>query len=145
VLGAIDLPGTRVSSRILRARSAGIRDLRHGDVVDEDWLGRDPDALGGAPGAGAVGRPRGGRGDGATALLDDVAYYFLSATVTEDPDHPLGRLVGDLLVRVPSADGPVVSEGTFRIETRTFGGVLHHELQNHPDVYEAVRAICAGG
>ena len=33
------------SARFLRRRSAGIRDLRHGSLVDEDWRGRDPDAL----------------------------------------------------------------------------------------------------
>lgn len=127
VLGAIDHPATLVTARVLEGRSSGIKDLRHGSLVDEDWLGRDPDAL---VGGGAASVP----------LLPDVAYHFVSATVTEDPDHPLGRLIGDLLVRVPSASGPVTSERHFAIETKRFGGVLHHQLQNHPAIYEVVRA-----
>ena len=75
-------------------------------------------------------------------LLDEVAYTFISATVTRDPEHPIGRLVGDLLVRVPSAHGAALERSAFAIETRTFGGVMHHELQNHPDIYARVREAC---
>ena len=39
------LPETRPFARFLRRRSAGIRDLRHGSLVDRDWEGCDPDAL----------------------------------------------------------------------------------------------------
>src|SRR3954447_22372822 len=39
------LPETRPFSRFLRRRSAGIRDLRQGPLVDTDWRDRDPDAL----------------------------------------------------------------------------------------------------
>ena len=42
-LGAV--PETRPFARFLRRRSGGIRDLRHGSLVDEDWRDRDPDAL----------------------------------------------------------------------------------------------------
>ena len=68
-------------------------------------------------------------------LLDDLAYYFVGATVTMDPEHPLGQLIGDALVRLPSAHGPATTERTFRIQTGSFGGIVHHHLQNHPDVY----------
>lgn len=132
VLGAIDLPGTRIPAQLLRGRSAGIKDLRHGALVDEDWLGRDPDALC-DPEMQEV------------PLLPDVSYHFISATVTADPEHPIGRLIGDLLVRVPSSSGPATSAGTFPIETRRFGGVLHHQLQNHPAVYKVLRDACGGG
>ena len=130
MLGAIDLPGTLIPARSLEGRSAGIKDLRHGNLVDEDWIGRDPDAL-----------VDGGRAE--VPLLPDVAYHFVSAAVTGDPEHPLGRLVGDLLVRVPSATGPVVRESSFAIETRGFGGVLHHQMQNHPAVYAVIRDALA--
>jgi pimeloyl-ACP methyl ester carboxylesterase len=39
------LPETRPFSRFLRRRSGGIRDLRQGSLVDEDWRDRDPDVL----------------------------------------------------------------------------------------------------
>lgn len=124
-LGSIDLPATRVLSGILAGRSAGIRDLERGDVSD---LGRDPDATADPA-------------DRAVPLLDGVTYAFLSATVTEDPDHPVGSWLGDLLVQVGSASGPV-ERGSFPIETATFGGVLHHQLQCHPQVYAQVRRLC---
>ncbi len=141
VLGAIDLPGTLIPARILEGRSAGIKDLRHGSLLDEDWVGRDPDAL----------RDEGRR---EVPLLPGVAYHFVSATITRDPEHPLGRVVGDLLVRVPSAlaDGVAASSSTpseqtrerrFEIETQRFGGVMHHQMQNHPAIYEVLRNALA--
>ncbi len=123
ILGAIDVPGTQIPARILNGRSAGIKDLRYGYVVDEDWLGRDPDAF---------------LQDGRLSipLVSHITYYFVSATVTRDPEHPLGQLIGDLLVRVPSASGPNVptwQESQFDITCH--GGVFHHHLQNHPAIY----------
>lgn len=130
LLGAIDLPGTRIPARLLAGRSAGIKDLRHGAIVDEDWLDRDPDALR-SPELLSV------------PLLPHASYYFISATLTTDPAHPLGQLLGDLLVRVPSGSGPPLRTGSFTISTHGFGGILHHQLQNHPAVYAILRDACA--
>jgi triacylglycerol lipase len=127
VLSGIDTAGTRIPGEILKRRSAGIKDLRHGYVVDDDWIGRDPDAYESSEGT-------------RVPLLENVTYHFISATVTADPEHPLGQLAGDVLVRVPSASGPRIVEGAFAIETQSYGGVLHHELQNHPDVYAFILA-----
>lgn len=130
VLGAIDLPGTQIPARILQGRSAGIKDLRYGYVRDEDWRGADPDALledRGAP----------------LSLLDGVSYCFVSAAVTKDPAHPLGALVGDLLVRGPSAVPEGLSRRAFAIERARYGAMLHHEVQNHPDVYAMLRRFLA--
>ena len=132
VLSGIDTAGTRIPGEILKRRSAGIKDLRHGYIVDDDWLGRAPDAYESGEGT-------------RVALLEKATYYFISATITVDPEHPLGQLAGDVLVRVPSASGPRIVEGAFALETRSYGGVLHHELQNHPDVYAFIRTRIAGG
>lgn len=126
-LGAVDLPGTRIGARILEGRSAGVKDLQHGAIVDADFLDVDAEAL-------AREAPR----------VPDARHYFLAATVTPDPDHPLGRLLGDLMVRVESAEGPVVEHRSFPIETGRHGGMMHHQLQNHPSVYEQIRRACAG-
>lgn len=77
-------------------------------------------------------------------LLEGVAYAFLAGALTEDPDHPLSVILGDLLVQVPSAEGPINRAASFPIQTARFGGVLHHELQVHPDVYAQIRRFCAG-
>ncbi len=75
----------------------------------------------------------------ATSGLPDVRCTFLAATAA---DGPVGDLVGDLLVQVPSASGPEVRHDRVAIET--FPGVLHHQVQSHPAVYVAVRAALAG-
>lgn len=129
LLARVDLPGTLIPARILEGRSAGIKDLREGDLVEAHWLAQDPDAR--AP-ASRLEVP----------LLPGVRYFFVSASVTRDPAHPLGHLVGDLLVREDSALGPREAERHFDIEQARFAGVLHHQLQNHPDVYDVIRAGC---
>lgn len=128
-LASVDLPGTIIPAKLLDRRSAGIKDLRHGSLVEQHWLNRDPDALV-------------DEGRREVPLLPNVTYYFVATTMTQDTEHPLGQLIGDLLVRVPSGSGPKLSESTFPIEREKFGGILHHELQNHPQVYEVVRRGC---
>lgn len=129
VLLAIDHPGTRIPGELLRRRSAGIKDLRHGTIVDPSWL-RSPASADASA-------------QGEVPALASISYHFLSATVTKDMDHPLGWLVGDVLVRPPSAAGPPRDEAPFPIDTACFPGVVHHQLQNHPDVYAWLRRTCA--
>jgi pimeloyl-ACP methyl ester carboxylesterase len=122
------LPETRMLSSFLKKRSAGIRDLRYGSLVDEDWQGRDPEALRVA----AVKE---------VPLLPWATHCFVSASVTRDPKHPLGRLLGDILVLVPSARG---ESKTRRIPFHDehghhVGGTHHLALLNHAEVYERLR------
>jgi pimeloyl-ACP methyl ester carboxylesterase len=83
------LPETRALARVLNARSVGIKDLRYGSCVDEDWSDRDPDEFL---------RDRCQE----VPFLPAANYYFIGATLSPDP---LGRLFGDLLVRSPSSSG----------------------------------------
>jgi len=127
VLGYFDTPGTRVPAVLLNARSAGIKDLRFGYVVDEDWKDRDPDAL-----------LEDNRHD--VPFVDSVLYCFVAGTLTRDPAHPATRILGDVLVRMPSATGQ--SPNAARRIPFHVGGVVpgaHHvELANHPDVYTEI-------
>ena len=114
------LPETRPVARFLRRRSGGIRDLRRGSLVDEDWKDSDPDAL------------------RATAckeipLLDGAVHCFVSASVTRSPKNPLGRLIGDMLVLGSSA-APWREEQAFHLD-----GAGHFALLNHPAVYDRLR------
>ena len=122
------LPETRMLGSFLRRRSAGIRDLRQGSLVDEDWRGRDPDALRAA----AVQE---------VPLLAGATHCFVSATVTRDPGHPLARLLGDTLVLVPSATGQGRTRRIpFEPEHGHHVAPAHHlTLLNHPDVYARLR------
>jgi pimeloyl-ACP methyl ester carboxylesterase len=114
------LPETQPVARFLRRRSGGIRDLRRGSLVDEDWKDCDPDAL------------------RATAcqeipLLEGATHCFVSASVTRSPRNPVGRLIGDMLVLGSSA-APWREEQTFHV-----GGAGHFALLNHPAVYDRLR------
>jgi pimeloyl-ACP methyl ester carboxylesterase len=122
-LGAV--PETRPFAGFLRRRSAGIRDLRQGSLVDADWRDSDPDALR------AVACRE-------VPLLEGATHCFVAATVTRSGRDPVGRLLGDCLVLQPSASG--------RSRTRRIpfdeeygahiGGTHHLALLNHPRVYE---------
>jgi pimeloyl-ACP methyl ester carboxylesterase len=114
------LPETRGVSRFLRRRSGGIRDLRRGSLVDDDWKDCDPDELK------AVVCEE-------IPLLEGAKHCFVSASLTRSPKHPLGRLVGDMLVLESSA-APWRDEEKFHL-----GGVGHFALLNHPEVYERLR------
>lgn len=110
------LPESRPFARFLRRRSAGIRDLRRGSLVDRDWQGRDPDALRAAACE-------------EVPLLEGATHCFVAATVTRDARHPVGRLVGDWLVLEASASHR--SQEALHV-----GGAHHLALLNHPVVYE---------
>ncbi len=122
------LPETRPFGAFFRRRSAGIRDLRHGSLVDEDWRDVDPDALRAA----AVAE---------VPLLPGATHHFVAATISRNPQHPLGRMIGDWLVLAPSASGISRSRRIgFRDEDgRHLGATNHIALLNHPAVYEQLR------
>jgi pimeloyl-ACP methyl ester carboxylesterase len=122
------LPETRMMGAFLGRRSAGIRDLRHGSLVDEDWRDRDPDALRTAACK-------------EVPLLDGATHCFVSAALTRSHNHPIARVVGDTLVLVPSASGRSRTRRIpFREEDGAYiGGANHLALLNHPAVYDKLR------
>jgi hypothetical protein len=82
------------------------------------------------------------RGIDAGPLLDDVHHLFVTATLTQDPDHPVGLVLGDLLVRSGSAAGPADCE--VRTEDVVhLNGLTHFNLLNHASVYEHLEAFLA--
>ena len=128
------LPETQVFGSFLRRRSGGIRDLHQGSLVDEDWEGRDHDALRAAACK-------------EVPLLDGVTHCFVSATVTRNPKHPVGRIIGDWLVLRGSASGrgrtrsiPFEEEHGLHV-----GGAHHIALLNHPAVYGRLRHWLSAG
>jgi pimeloyl-ACP methyl ester carboxylesterase len=129
VLSSSDI--TRPLATVLNGRSAGIKDMRFGSLLEEDWKTCDPDAL-------LQDRCQG------VPFLDTATYYFVAAALTRDPGHPLGWVLGDTLVRLQSATGharnplrvvPFRDEHGHRV-----GGMYHLELVNHPLVYAQLRA-----
>ena len=127
VLKGIHAAGAQVPAELLDSRSVGIKDLRYGYTVDEEWAGKDPDQM-----------FANSRLD--LPFVDGVGYYFVAATVGRVPGHPLGRVLGDLLVRLPSASGEAPRSAR-RIDFNegvVLSGMDHIQLANHPDVYEAL-------
>jgi pimeloyl-ACP methyl ester carboxylesterase len=115
------LPETRPFATWLNNRSVGIKDLRHGAIVEDDWNGFELDDP----------------ADHCTAatLLPGVAYSVVAATLSQRPD---GLFKHDLLVQHSSAHG---SGPVRRIEFETdrlfhIGRRHHFDLLNDPQVYE---------
>ena len=127
------LPETRPFARLWNLRSAGIKDLRFGALLDEDWMGRDADAL---------------LQDGCAEvpLLESATHYFVGATITLDAAHPLGHLLGDMLVRFPSASGRGSGRRVALDLDRGshLGGLHHFDLLHHPVIYEQMRGWIGG-
>jgi pimeloyl-ACP methyl ester carboxylesterase len=79
-------------TRLGRLRSAGITDLRHGNLHREDWQDRDrfePSADRRRP----------------FESVDHVRHYLVAATLDERADSIRSKTIGDGLVTVPSALG----------------------------------------
>ena len=132
MLKKLEAAGAQVPAELLDARSAGVKDLRYGYTIDEEWAGKDPDEVF------ADARRN-------VPLVDGVGYYFLAATISRDPAHPVGQLLGDLMVRLPSASGEA-PEPARRIHFSSgavFPGMNHIHIANHPEVYEALRDLLA--
>jgi hypothetical protein len=114
-------------SRLGKLRSAGVTDLRHGNVLDEDWSGRDRFAHGADTRKGLK-------------LPEGVACYAIAATLSGAPRK---RLRGDGLVPVPSALGrsrkPEVALEFPEAHRWIAYGTGHLELLNRNEVYEKLR------
>jgi pimeloyl-ACP methyl ester carboxylesterase len=121
-----NLPETRPFARAVNARSAGIKDLRFGACIEEDWCDCDPDEL-------LTDRCHD------VPCLPGATFYFIAATLSRGEGDPLGTVVGDLLVRVPSASGAGRRRRVPFADGRRLGGLTHFDLLNHPAVYEQIR------
>ncbi|TKJ22386.1 alpha/beta hydrolase [Blastococcus sp. CCUG 61487] len=123
------LPETRPLARLLALRSVGIKDLRHGSVVEEDWVGRDLDAA-----------------DPATptrvALHDGARHFVVLATLSRDPVGRIADLLGDLLVTPRSALGDTGDDERLAFpadHVLRLGGLNHFDLLDHPRVHAQIR------
>ena len=124
------LPETRPFATWLNRRSVGIKDLRYGAVLEDDWFGIDPDE-----------RLR-DRCTPAT-LLPGVAYSCVSATLSRTPR---GILAHDLLVAHSSSTG---NGRTRRIEfdpdhSFHMGRKHHFDLLGDPLVHDQLRGWLTG-
>lgn len=114
------VPEAEPIGRVLAERAGGVKDLRFGSLVADDWQGRDADEL--------------LRNTGVEVpLLPHVSYYWVAGSITEDAAHPVARLIGDGMVRLPSASA-VGGSGVH------VGGTGHMKLLDSDKVYEQLLA-----
>jgi pimeloyl-ACP methyl ester carboxylesterase len=132
-LWSLPLPVTRLIGAGLDRRSEGIKDLRWGAVLDEDWVERDPGTTE-RPERHPVRAPR------RAAYL--VVAGSLAGQVAVDRPHLVDRLLGDPLVTPSSAAGVVggdASGGLFpNPSVRICPRVDHIALANSPEVYDEI-------
>lgn len=134
LLRIFETAGTQAPAQVLNSRSAGIKDLRFGYSIDDEWKDKDPDAF-----------LKDNRCN--VPFVDNVGYYFIASTINQDPNHPVSMLFGDMLVRLPSATGHA-SKSVRRIPFHSgyvFTGMNHLHMANHPDVYKAIRQFIEKG
>ncbi len=120
-----------------RHRSAGIKDLRFGNLLDEDWQGCDPDQH--VPDSR---RP--------VPLLPGVEYYFVAAALGRSERHISTEILGDLLVRLDSAVGSHHDDlkhlNIKPDNCRVFLEKNHFDLQSDERVHEQILDwFCPGG
>ena len=122
------LPETRWLAEQIDARSVGIRDLRHGDLLEADWNAGDTDVRGKR-------RVR-------VPLHVGARHFVVLTTVAGSHDSRVGRWLGDLLVRPDSAVGDTGDDDRLAFPEDAvcrLTGLHHFDLLNHPDVYAAIR------
>ncbi len=127
------IPEVAPLAQLVDRRSAGVKDLRYGYLLDDDWGGYDADEV------------RIDRGTD-VPLLPNVRQHFIAATLTTKIDGRVGALVGDLLVLPASAHGQAYGERrtSFPIErTHSVGGAHHLALLQHEQVYTLIRDALA--
>lgn len=133
-----DTAATQVSAKVLRARSAGIKDLSFGALLDSRWREASRD------GELEADLFEAGRGSEPCRLIGGVAYGYIAARF-----RPAGtraaEWLGDLLVHLPSASGRH-ADPTRHIPFHmghVVDGVHHIALTTHPDVYRQLERFLA--
>ena len=133
VLGAT--PYAAPFARLGKLRSAGITDLRHGFLLDEDWVGRDRFA--------PVQAPR-----HPLPLPEGVRCYAIAATLGRRDGDLKDRVLGDGLVPLDSALGRDPAPGRslgLDDDRQWIGyGMSHLDVLGHVDVYQRLRQWLAG-
>jgi triacylglycerol lipase len=114
-------------------RSAGIKDLRFGYLLDEDWQGERANAFW-------------HDNRHPVPLLNGVHYYLIASTLAKDSKNIFGEYFGDGLVPLPSARGKSLLKGKilpFLPEHfKTIQGLSHKELTRNAKVYRQIKKWC---
>jgi len=123
-------PYTTAFARLGKVRSAGITDLRHGSMLDEDWEHRDRFA-------------HANRKTLPLPLPADVACFAIAASITRKGGERAQQLLGDGLVPLASALGQhkdAKRNLAFAKSRQWIGYGMHHlDLLDRKEVYARIR------
>ena len=120
---------TRMVGKILNLRSAGIKDLRFGYLIEDEWNSQDPDKL-----LKNNKKP--------ISKLEGVNYYVISGRLTKEEKHWVSYLFGDILIskRSATARSKNKKEFNFPVENHfEFAKTFHFELNTRIEVYEKMK------
>jgi pimeloyl-ACP methyl ester carboxylesterase len=117
-------------ARLGKIRSAGITDLRFGNLVDEDWNKRDRFA-------------RGGDRRAAMPLPQGAVCFAIAGTTAKKAGDLSGRLLGDGIVPLASALGrhanPQLALGFDESRQWVAYGTNHLDLLSRAEVYAQIK------
>ena len=123
-------PYTTAFARLGKIRSAGITDLRHGSMVDDDWEHHDRFA-------------RSRRKPAAVPLPVNVECYAIAASIVKKAGKLAEQLLGDGLVPLASALGQHKDPRralAFAQSRQWIGYGMHHlDLLDRKEVYAQIR------
>ncbi len=129
---ALSDPVAEVLAQVVSLRSSGIKDLRYGNLRDEDWTDVDPDAL-----------LQNGRHP--VPLLPSIRHHLIAGVLPKRREF--AAFFGDGVVPPSSALGRATERDKSPIfpeeHVRMFEGMSHTQLIGRRDVYEQLRDWCA--
>ncbi|HMV41206.1 MAG TPA: hypothetical protein PK079_02665 [Leptospiraceae bacterium] len=110
----------KLAGDVINQRSSGIKDLRYGSILEEDWKDKEEDAL-------LVNN----RTD--IPIYENAKYYIVSGSIHKNPKSVLNHWFGDAMVRKKSSRG----EGIFDQRDENFfefPGIDHIQLGHSKEV-----------
>lgn len=132
-LKAVPNPFTKLIGDILNLRSRGVKDMRHGLPLTAEENEMHMPMFSQAKSK-------------AIPWLAHARHYLIAGTLTEDPQHVVTLLLGDVLVKPPRARGRAQSKEAGALlpdeNIRIFPKVHHMRLAHDPAVYEQIKQWC---
>ena len=117
-------------SRLGKIRSAGVTDLRYGNILDEDWKERDRFKCSGDHRS-------------AAPLPEGLRCYTIAATTGKKSSILGDKFMGDGLVTLDSALGRNKNAGMNLSFPKTHQWIAremnHMDLLNHPEAYDTIK------
>ncbi len=120
---------TNITSDLINLRSAGIKDLRYGYIIDEDWKNQHPDDL--------LANHK-----TIVPLLETVEYYLITGTITENKTALVNEWFGDIMVRKNSGTGQSKDKHHINFDLKNhqeFPGIAHLKLVDSKLIYKQIK------